>query len=85
MSTIPTSITEKDFKTYIYPHLNVARRGYASRIPLYKIFNYILKRLYTGCQWKELVIDNDPKHPEKKRLAGKRCIIIGANGMPMAV
>lgn len=67
MSTIPTSISEKAFNTYIYPHVQVAQRGYESKIPLYKIFNYIVYRLYTGCQWAALPIERDPHDPEKKR------------------
>jgi hypothetical protein len=30
------------------------------KLPLRKIFNYILKILYLGCQWKALPIDKDP-------------------------
>lgn len=36
-------------------------------IPLYKVFNYILYRLHTGCQWEKLPIErdaNDPSQPE---------------------
>jgi len=34
-------------------------------VSLYKIFNYVLKILYLGCQWKELPIDKDGEgHPE---------------------
>jgi transposase len=69
MSTIPTSITEKQFKDHIYPYLTKARRGYESKIPLYKIFNYILYWLHTGCQWAQLPIDADQAHPEKKELS----------------
>jgi transposase len=69
MSTIPTSVTEKQFEVHIEPHLTVAKRGYVSKIPLYKMFNYILKKLYTGCQWKELPIDPDPNDPDKKEIS----------------
>ena len=51
MSTIPVSLTEEQFNEHIRPHLNTARRGYECKIPLYKVFNYILYRLHTGCQW----------------------------------
>lgn len=57
MSTIPTSVAEDQFEHYIRPHLRVAHRGYVCRIPLYKVFNYILYRLHTGCQWEQLPID----------------------------
>ena len=57
MSTIPTSVTEKQFNAHIRPYLSLAKRGFESKIPLYKIFNYILYRLHTGCQWYRLPIE----------------------------
>lgn len=57
MSTIPTSVTEEQFEQHIRPYLNTAKRGYVSKIPLYKMFNYVLYRLHTGCQWEEVPID----------------------------
>lgn len=59
MSTIPTSLTETAFNEHIYPHISVAKRGYACKIPLFKVFNYILYKLYTGCQWSQLPIEKD--------------------------
>jgi hypothetical protein len=85
MSTIPTSVTEEQFNEHISPHLSKARRGYVCSIPLYKIFNYILYRLHTGCQWKGIAIDPDPNEPTKKKSAGKRSTIISANGAEMEV
>ena len=66
MSTIPTSLTEEQFDTHIRPHLSTAKRGYESKIPLFKVFNYILYRLRTGCQWDALPIDPDPDDRQKK-------------------
>jgi len=57
MSAIPTSVTETEFKLHILPFLNTAKRGYVSKIPLYKMFNYVLYRLHTGCQWAEVPIE----------------------------
>ena len=85
MSTIPTSVTEEQFEEHIRPYLLTARRGYDCKIELYKIFNYILKRLYTGCQWSELPIASDPTHPEKKKSVGKRSTIIDKNEMRQGV
>jgi len=68
MSTIPTSITQEQFESHISPHLSKAKRGFVSRIPLYKIFNYILYWLHTGCQWPQLPMEPDPDEPEKKEL-----------------
>ena len=61
MSTIPDSVTEEQFKQYILPNLNVAQRGYVSKTPLWGIFNLILYRLHTGCQWKRLPVSADAK------------------------
>jgi transposase len=69
MSPIPTSLTEKQFGQHVRPYISVAKRGFECRIPLYKVFNYILYRLYTGCQWKMLAIEPDPDDPEKKELS----------------
>lgn len=66
MSTIPISVTEEQFEQHIRPYLSVAKRGYECRIPLYKVFNYILYRLHTGCQWEQLPIDKDATASEKK-------------------
>ena len=54
---IPTKLTKPQFERYSEPSLSKAKRGYVSKIPLYKIFNYILYKLYTGCQWEELPIE----------------------------
>jgi len=43
------------------PHLTVGSRGPASKLSLHALFNYILKLLYLGCQWKELPIEKDEK------------------------
>ena len=69
MSTIPTSLTENQFEQYVRPYISTAKRGFECKIPLYKIFNYILYRLYTGCQWTQLPIEPDKTHPEKKKSA----------------
>jgi transposase len=57
MCAIPTGVTQEQFNEHILPYLNTAKRGYVSKIPLYKIFNYILYRLHTGCQWEAVPID----------------------------
>lgn len=54
---IPKKLTKPQFEKYIEPNLSKAKRGYVSKIPLFKIFNYILYTLSTGCQWKQLPID----------------------------
>jgi len=54
MNHIPTKISKEDFEIYISPFLTKAKRGFVSLLPLYLIFNGILHKLYTGCQWKAL-------------------------------
>jgi transposase len=58
-SGIPVKLTEQEFKEFILPYLPKRKRGPEHKVPTYKIFNYILKIIYTGCQWKELPIDRD--------------------------
>ena len=48
MSAIPTSLTEEQFDEHIRPYLNTAKRGYECKIPLYKVFNYILVSVAHG-------------------------------------
>ena len=52
--------------------------------PLYKVFNYILYRLHTGCQWGRLPIDSAPNDSEKKSSAITQFITIFASGAAMA-
>ena len=56
---IPTSLTLSQFEQFILPHLITGSRGPAPTLPLHTIFNYILRLLYTGCQWKELPIEKN--------------------------
>jgi len=69
MSTIPISLTEKQFDRYIRPFISTAKRGYECKIPLYKVFNYILYRLHTGFQWYQLPIDPDAGDPRIKEIS----------------
>ena len=69
MSTIPTSLTEKQFDEHIRPYISTAKRGYECQIPLYKVFNYILYRLHTGCQWHQLPISPDARDPRQKEIS----------------
>ena len=59
MSTIPVSLTEEQFTTHIQPYLSVAKRGFVSEQPLWKIFNLVLYVLHTGCQWPETPVPKD--------------------------
>lgn len=56
---IPTNLNLQQFNQFVFPHLSTGRRGPASKLSLYKRFNYILQILYMGCQWKMLPIEKD--------------------------
>ena len=56
---LPTQLERAEFEQFVLPHLSIGSRGPAPKLSLYKIFNYVLKILYLGCQWKELPIDKD--------------------------
>ena len=57
---IPVQLSDAQFDEFVLPHLTRGHRGPMPKLPLRKIFNYILKMLYLGCQWKALPIDKDP-------------------------
>jgi transposase len=57
MRTIPTELTEAQFQKYVEPYLSKAKHGYVSEQPLYKIFTYLLYKLYSGCPWPALPIE----------------------------
>ena len=60
MARIPIEVTEMQFNQYILPYLTIAKRGYTSKISLYKVFNYIIYKLRTGVQWEFLPMDTAP-------------------------
>ena len=63
MDHIPTKLSPAQFAVYVEPYLSQAERGFICQIPLYKVFNYILYLLHTGCQWYELPVAPDPYRP----------------------
>jgi transposase len=56
---IPTELSLGQFEQFVLPHLTAGSRGPAPRLTAHAIFNYILKLLYLGCQWKALPIATD--------------------------
>lgn len=56
---IPVQLSAGEFEQFICPHLSRPKRGPQCKIGYHKPFNYLLKVLYTGMQWKELPIDKD--------------------------
>jgi transposase len=67
---IPTQLELVHFEQFVLPHLSVGSRGPAPKLSLFKIFNYILRQLYMGCQWKELPIARDDEGRPEIRMAG---------------
>lgn len=53
---IPVYFNETDFNEFILPHLWIGSRGPKPKLPVWKIFHYILHILYTSEQWKMLPI-----------------------------
>src|SRR5258708_26919805 len=56
---IPTNLSVVQFEQFVLPHLSKGSRGPATQLSFHAIFNYILRLLYLGCQWKELPIEKD--------------------------
>jgi transposase len=56
---IPTQLGVEQFEQFVLPHLFIGSRGPAPKLDLHKMFNYVLRQLYMGCQWKELPIEKD--------------------------
>ena len=50
-------MTLEQFEQFVCPHLTVGRRGPPFKLSAHAIFNYVLRLLHLGCQWKELPID----------------------------
>lgn len=56
---IPVALNENEFNQFVLPRLKKGSRGPDKKISFYKLFNYILKLMHTGCQWKNISIDKD--------------------------
>ena len=63
---LPKKLTEKAFERFFLPHLSLPLRSRKPKIPLWKIFNYILYQRDTGCQWDKLPIRIDPETSKKE-------------------
>jgi len=59
-SVIPVQVSKAEFEQFIFPQLSLPKRGPRCKRGYHKPFNYILKVLYPGMQWKELPIDQGP-------------------------
>ena len=59
MPQIPVQLTQADFEEFILDQLPKKISGPKYKLSRYKMFNYVLKFIYMGCQWKMLPIDKD--------------------------
>ena len=55
----PASFGVAQFEQFVLPHLISGSLGPEPKRGAHAIFNYILRVLYKGCQWKELAIEKD--------------------------
>jgi transposase len=56
---IPVQLSAPEFEAFILPHLSMPKRGPKCKLGYYRVFNLILRVLYTGMQWKGLPIPQD--------------------------
>jgi transposase len=56
---IPVQLSEPEFDAFILPHLSMPKRGPKCKLGYYRVFNLILRVLYTGMQWKCLPVPTD--------------------------
>ena len=56
---IPVQLSEPEFTEFIFPHLSMPKRGPKCKLGYYRVFNLILRVLYTGMQWKCLPVPQD--------------------------
>src|ERR671926_703959 len=56
---IPVQLSEPELAAFLLPHLSMPKRGPKCKLGYYRVFNLILRVLYTGMQWKCLPIPHD--------------------------
>jgi len=49
-NSIAVKLSEKEFNQFVLPYLEKGSREPEKKISYFKIFNYILKLMHTGCQ-----------------------------------
>jgi len=57
--SIPTDLTEKEFNEFVLEYLTKGSRGPSTKVSYFRLFNYILKLMHTGCQWEGIPIEKD--------------------------
>ena len=83
MSTIPVSLTEKQFDEHIRPYISTAKRGFESKIPLFKVFNYVLYRLQQAANGINFQSPQNRAIQTKRRSVTMLSTTIFANGAEM--
>src|ERR1700761_696539 len=53
---IPVQLSGPEFVAFIFPHLSMPKRGAKCKLGYHRVFNLILRVLYTGMQWKCLPV-----------------------------
>ncbi len=56
---IPTKLTEEQFNQFFCPYLSQPVRGPKLKLPVFKVFNYIVNLIHTGVQWCCLPIEKN--------------------------
>src|SRR5215831_10269573 len=56
---IPVQLSATEFHEFILPHLSMPKRGPKCKLGYHRLFNLILRVLYTGMQWKCLPVPKD--------------------------
>lgn len=56
---IPVQLSEPEFEAFILPRLSMPKHGPKCKLGYYRVFNLILRVLYTGMQWKCLPVPTD--------------------------
>ena len=59
---LPQKVSQKEFNRFIKPHLSRPLTGPKPKVSMYKIFNYVLYVLSSGCQWKKVPIYRNEIH-----------------------
>jgi transposase len=57
---IPVQLSAPEFTAFILPHLSMPKRGPKCKLGYYRVFNLIVRVLYTGMQWQCLPVPTDP-------------------------
>ena len=56
---IPVQLSDTEFTAFLLPHLSLPKRGPRCKLGSHRVFNLILRVLYTGMQWKCLPVPTD--------------------------